>query len=134
MKLKALVCGAALMIISGQVMAGMVVVAGSGSDIPKLTQEQVKDVFLGKNKNIKGLDMPDGSSIRNQFIEKVIGKSESQFKAYWSQKIFSGKGVPPKIVETSAEAKQMVNKYTNSIGYMDSSQVDASVKVVYTVN
>jgi len=62
----------------------------------------------------------------------VTGKSDSQLQAYWSRLVFTGKGKPPKTIGSSALIKSQVASRANAIAYIDSSEVDDSVKVVFT--
>jgi len=54
-------------------------------------------------------------------------------KAYWSKMIFSGKAAPPAVFDNDAAVKSWVASNTDGIGYIDSSQVDVSVKVILTI-
>lgn len=131
--LKSLIGAAALLFASGQAMAGVVVVVSSNSDISSMSGKDVKAAYLGKGKKFNTIALPEDSATHNGFMSKVVGKSDSQFKAYWSKKIFSGKGVPPKVVDNAAAVKRAVAGSTKAIGYIDSSELDNSVKVVYRV-
>ena len=51
-------------------------------------------------------------------------------RAIWQQNIFSGNGLPPKIVSPDSAMKHLVASNRNAIGYILASQVDASVKVI----
>lgn len=121
------------LIFSGGTMAETVVIAGANSDVSSLSSAEVKKIYLGKNKSVHAVDQSKGSELRQDFLSKVVGKSEGQFKAYWSKKIFSGKGIPPKILANSYAVKSKVSSSAGTIGYIDSKDVDATVKVVYTV-
>ncbi|QSX28536.1 MULTISPECIES: type 2 periplasmic-binding domain-containing protein [Shewanella] len=110
-----------------------VVVHPSNNDT--LTSADISRIYLGKLKSFPGgspvvpLDLKEGSDIRSQFVDKVLNKSESQLKAYWSKLVFSGQGQPPKVVE-NAEVLGLIAANPNMIGFMDAAAVDASVKVV----
>lgn len=118
---------------SSQVMAEIAVIVNSGSEISSLSSSEVKALYLGKSKQLKAFDQAKGSGIRKNFMDEVVGKSESQFNAYWSKRIFSGKGSPPKLLDNDEAVKSLVSSSDKAIGYIDSSAVDGSVKVVYTV-
>ncbi|SMF55111.1 hypothetical protein SAMN02745866_03535 [Alteromonadaceae bacterium Bs31] len=102
-----------------------------------LDKDSIGKIFLGKAKSFPGgesvlpVNQKEGSDIRTGFDETVLGKSSSQIKAYWSKLMFTGKGQPPKEV-SSAEVKSLVAGNPATIGYIDASEVDASVKVVFT--
>ncbi len=116
--------------------AQVAVVVGAKSDIGALTADQVSGIYLGKSDKFPNgntalpLDQNSGSPVRGNFYDKVTGKSEAQVKAAWSRLVFSGKGTPPKEVANSAEVKKLVAANPNTIGYIEKSAVDSSVKVV----
>ncbi len=101
-----------------------------------ITKDDIASIYLGKTKTFPGgknaipLDRTEGSASRVEFVSKVIDKDEAQMKAYWSRLIFTGKGVPPKVVESDAEVKEMVSRNPDTIGFIDAAGADASVKVV----
>lgn len=72
-------------------------------------------------------------SVRHQFDEKVLGKSSSQLKAYWSKLVFTGKGTPPPELGNSAEAAAKVAAEPSAIAYVDKAAVKDGVKVVFTL-
>ncbi|MBC8008396.1 MAG: phosphate ABC transporter substrate-binding protein [Prolixibacteraceae bacterium] len=76
------------------------------------------------------VDQIEGSETRAMFYAKVVGKSQATVRALWQQIIFSGNGLPPRIVSPDAAMKRLVATNRNAIGYILSSQVDASVKVI----
>jgi ABC-type phosphate transport system substrate-binding protein len=117
--------------------AEVVLIVSNKSSVPALRVEQVSDIFLGRVGSFPSpggaavpLDQPEDSSIRLEFYAKTTGKSPSLLRAYWSRLIFTGKGQPPKEVGNSAAIKKLVAGHPNLIGYVDSSAVDDSVKVV----
>jgi len=118
--------------------AQVAVVVGAKSDISTLTSDQVSSIFLGKSDKFPNgntalpLDQVAGSDIRTKFYDKVTGKSEAQVKSAWSRLVFSGKGTPPKEVASAAEVKKLVSSNPNTIGYIEKSAIDSSVKVVLT--
>lgn len=135
MKTKAFIFSAAVLLISGQCFAQLTLVVNP-ANTNNLTEKDVQRIFLGKEKKF-----PDGSetlpvnqvadnSLRKSFDEDVLGRNSSQVSAYWSKLVFTGKGIPPKEVSTDAEVIDLVSKNPSVIGYIDSSSVTDSVKVV----
>jgi ABC-type phosphate transport system substrate-binding protein len=104
----------------------------------KITKDDIQKLYLAKTKTFPGggnatpIDQTEGAAIRVEFISKVIDKDEAQMKAYWSRLIFTGKGVPPKVVANDAEVKAIVKKDPSAIGFIDVISVDDGVKVVST--
>jgi len=108
------------------------------SNSAALDEATVKKIFLGKIKSFPGggpavpISRNEGSASRAEFDKNVLGKSSSQIKAYWSKLVFTGKGTPPKEVDNDEEVKTLVSSNPNIIGYLDSAQVDDSVKVIFS--
>jgi len=106
------------------------------SNASKIDNKQVQRIFLGKDKKF-----PDGSEAipvnltqdnanRAIFDESLLERSSSQVSAYWAKLVFTGKGIPPKEVSTDADVIALVSANPNVIGYVDSSSVNDSVKIV----
>lgn len=101
----------------------------------QLDKDEITKIFLGK-----AHAFPDGntaipvnltaSETRSEFDSTVLGRSSSQINAYWSKAIFTGAGNPPQEVATESELLKLVANNPNVIGYVDSSLVDDSVKVI----
>ena len=119
--------------------AEVAVIVHPSASVASMTDDEVSRLFLGKSNNFPGggqavpINQDEGSAIREKFNEAVCKKNASQYKAYWSQLVFTGKGTPPKDSGKDAAIKALVAANPNMIGYVDSSAVDASVKVVYKV-
>ncbi len=107
------------------------------SNSSTLDKTAISKIFLGKTKSFPGgesvlpVNQKEGSPIRTEFDKKVLEKSSSQIKAYWSKLMFTGKGQPPKEV-SAADVKALVAENPATIGYVDALTVDSSVKVIYT--
>lgn len=134
--MKALIAAAALGVCSAS-FAEVAVIVHPSAGIDSLTEDDVARLFLGKAKSFPNgtqavpVNQDEGSPVREMFNEGVTKKNASQYKAYWSQLVFTGKGTPPKDVGGNAEVKSLIAANPNMIGYVDSSAVDGSVKVVY---
>ncbi len=98
----------------------------------------ISKVFLGKAKSLPSgqkivpINLEQGDPIREEFNDKVLNKSESQLKSYWSKLIFTGKGQPPKDVGSEADVIKLVADNPNIIGYVSPGAVTAGVKVLAT--
>jgi len=103
------------------------------------TTGELSKVFLGKANALGGggalvpVDQPEGNATRVSFYEKVCNKNAAQLNAYWSRLIFTGQGQPPKVVDGGdAAVVDAVSKSADAIGYVSSTAVTASVKVLAT--
>ena len=99
----------------------------------------IRRLYLGKEKSLAGanvtfaLDVDEKSPVRAAFLTKVIEKSETELRQYWSRLIFTGKATPPRNIGGDAAVKDFVARNQDSVGIIDSALVDATVKVLVTV-
>lgn len=104
----------------------------------KINESVLQDLFLGKTDQLPGtkkllvVDQAPGP-VRDEFLQNLIKKPDSQVRAYWAQLVFTGRGRPPKRVLDDDEVKLLVSDNPSVIGYIDAGSVDASVKVLYMV-
>lgn len=116
-----------------QVDAVSVIVHPSNAD--SLDQKTVARIFQGKVKSFPSggqvvpINQVESSAATESFNAKVLNKSASQMKAYWSKLVFTGKGQPPKEVANDAEVIALIAANPNMIGYIEGAG-DGSVKVV----
>ena len=116
--------------------ADVVAVVGAHSPIGALSQAEIADVFLGRLKKLPNgmlavpLDQAEGSPIRDEFYERMVGKSPAQLKAFWSKLIFTGRGRPPKALADHTEVLQAVRANPAAIGYVDRRYADATVRIL----
>lgn len=134
MKILTFFCVMLMSCFSVQVIAEVAVITHP-SNAAALTSDDVQRLFLGKSKSFPGgaeatpvSNKNDG--VREQFNQALLGKNESQIKAYWSQLVFTGKGTPPKELDNDEAVKQFVANNPSAIGYIDAAKVDGSVKVI----
>lgn len=97
------------------------------------TQADVSNIFLGKDKSMKGVDHKDWSATKDTFYTAVTNKSESQLKSYWSGLVFTGKGQPSPSVAGDSDVIARVSGDADAIGYVDAAAVNDSVKVLFTL-
>jgi ABC-type phosphate transport system substrate-binding protein len=121
-----------LLMLASPLWAGSVIInpadAGAG-----LTEGQAKKVYLGKSKKLPSgakalpVDLAGGSPVRDQFLNTVVGKSESQYKSFWAKRVFTGKGSAPAEKASDAEVKAFVSSTPGAVGYIDSGSLDGTV-------
>jgi ABC-type phosphate transport system substrate-binding protein len=132
--LAALVLTAAMLGVNPVWSAGAIIVHPSNPNT--LSKSDVVRLFLGKlsrypdGSDAIPIEQKDSSSMYAEFVTNVLNKSTQQLKAYWAKQLFTGKGKPPKVVESSADVIKLVAENPALIGYVESGMVDASVKVM----
>jgi ABC-type phosphate transport system substrate-binding protein len=111
----------------------IVVVVNPKNPATRMFSEQASQFFLGKSTMFVPLDQAEKSPIRAEFYQKISGKDISQVKAAWAKIVFTGKGVAPAEMHSTAEVKKAIVADINAIGYIEKSAVDDSVKVILTL-
>jgi hypothetical protein len=114
---------------SSVALAGEIVAVMAPGAAP-LTKDQVSNVYIGRSKEFKPLDLPASSPLRAAFYRKATDRDLIQVRAVWARVMFTGEGQPPKEVADEAAVKKAVAADPKVIGYIDKSSVDSSVKVV----
>ncbi|WP_299265798.1 phosphate ABC transporter substrate-binding protein [uncultured Psychrosphaera sp.] len=106
------------------------------SNASALDSSAISRIFLGKLKSFDGggqavpINQESSMAATDEFNSKVLNKSGSQLKSYWSKLVFTGKGTPPKVVANDAEVISLISANPNLIGYIDATAVTGTVKVI----
>lgn len=134
--MKIIIIIAALLLSSpGFAATAIIVNSANGAEV---SMRDVKKIFLGKigsfsdGNNAIPMTLSEGDDTRTRFNSEVLGKNEGQYIAYWSKMVFTGNGVPPQEVSSMEELKAEVSKNPSTIGFIDESLVDDSVRVIGT--
>jgi len=116
--------------------ADVVPVVSARSAVRALSRNELADIFLGRRARFPDgsaaipIDQPEGSQARAQFYGHYADMTPAQLKAFWSKIIFTGRGQPPQAVIGARQARRLIAANPDAIGYIDRSQVDASVRIV----
>ncbi|MDB5817443.1 MAG: hypothetical protein JWQ11_1083 [Rhizobacter sp.] len=119
-------------VIKAAIAGDIVVIVNPGAAVPN--KAQVADVFLGKSQSYVPLDQGDASPLRSEFYRLATGRDLAQVKSAWSRIVFTGKGQPPRELPDAAAVKRAVSADLKAIGYIDRSDLDASVKAALALN
>lgn len=117
--------------------ANLAVVMSAKSSVEKLSRRQVKKLFLGKSKKLPSggvatvLDHQNSYAAREAFYKDVIGKHGSKLETYWSKLKFTGKGQPPKQVESVTELVTALTNDQNAISYLKKEDITGDLKIVF---
>lgn len=96
----------------------------------------LRNAFLKKTtewssgKVIRPLDLGGHAGVRDRFVRTVLKKTPSQLRNYWNQRIFSGKGVPPPVVDSTAAVIAFVLANAGAVGYLPADAHPGDAKVV----
>lgn len=100
-----------------------------------ITVEQIRDIYLQKRRSIGDqkiipLNLVGQEPSRLAFESAVIGMGRDRLNAYWVKQHFQGNSPP--ITQPSPESiNAFVQNVDGAIGYIPSSMVDNSLRVIY---
>lgn len=126
--------------VGGLAQADLVVVVNARSGMAVMTRNEVVNLFFGRSRQFfNGLealpvDFTDGHPQRARFYQELVGRDIAQVDAYWSRQVFSGRMQPLPRVTSAEEVLRWVVSHPGGIGYLDSSMVDARVRVVHELS
>lgn len=100
-----------------------------------LTSHQIRDIFLQKrhmigDQKIIPINLLGQDDARSTFESAILKMDRDKLNVYWVKQHFQG--VVPPLTQPSFESiKVFVQNVEGSMGYVPSTFVDSSVKVVY---
>lgn len=136
---QASLCSLLIMLSFSQVANAEISVVVNSENSDDLDKEKIRRIFLGKSKSfangnkVETFDLPEGNRTREEFRELVLRKSDARLSSHWARMLFSSKAQPPKVLADADAIKEVVSSNPNAIAYMDSADVDASVKVIFKI-
>ena len=128
--MKKLLSALALLSCATLAQAEVAVIVNAGASAAP-SQADVANIFLGKDKSLKGVDQAAWNPTQEKFYAGVANKNESQLKSYWSGLVFTGKGQPLPTVADDAAVVAKVGAEADAIGYVDAAAVTDKVKVLF---
>lgn len=126
------------LLIIGNSLAATVVVVSPSVSAP-LSDMDVKQLFLGKTKTFSDgmpaipVNQKIGSKPREHLLRNLLNITENQYRSYWTRRLFTGAGVPPKEVDSDQQVIKLIEENPDIVGYIDAENVTNTVKVVLTI-
>jgi ABC-type phosphate transport system substrate-binding protein len=114
-----------------------VVIVHPSNPVARLDKKTIADAFLKKRtrwgdagKPILPVDQDKRSVIRRKFTEDILGRNLNAVRTYWIQLVFSGRGVPPREVDSDADVVTFVLEHPGAIGYVSATTDVRTARVV----
>ena len=127
------------MLISCAATAEIVIIGHPDSITGVLDTQSVKKLFLGERKSFPSghhavpVNHVAGSPDRKEFFLSVLRMGESSHNRHWKQKLSKGAGYSPDELSSHEEVLETIANTPGSIGYIDASLVNDTVKVLLTI-
>lgn len=93
----------------------------SNVDPSDASPENLNSLFLGNKRHwsdgsLVKLAVLASSNVQSPFLKAVTDRSPSQYWAYWRNRVFSGRGVMPKIFHSEEEMLEYLKNEKGAIG------------------
>jgi ABC-type phosphate transport system substrate-binding protein len=112
------------------------IIVNPKNPIASIDRTLLRNAFLKKESLWKGgetirpVGVSSKFSARDRFVRSVLKKTPAQLKTYWTQQIFSGKGVPPPEADSAADVVRYVLAHPGAIGFVPADVDSRTAKVV----
>jgi len=113
------------------------IVVNQENSVDNLTMKDLRTVFLGERshwangRRITLVMMEPGQPERKAMLREIYRMSETDFNRHFLQGLFTGEVfVSPKTLATPVGVRKFIFNVPGAIGYVRSSDVDSTVKVI----
>jgi len=112
------------------------VIVNNSNTVSSLTSKEVSDLFLKKKTKwpsgtvVVPVDLSSGSSVRENFSQKIHGKSTTAIRSFWQQAAFAGTASAPVEKSVDDDVIAFVKKTPGAIGYVSSTAALNGVKTI----
>jgi len=110
-----------------------IVVITNAKNTEVIKAVSVRQIFLAKIQTFPSgaMAFPVESAVsQKEFSEKFLQMTPESLNAYWARLLFTGEAKPLKKLASDDDVIKFVLDHPNAIGYIDSTKVTSSVKVV----
>lgn len=103
---------------------GFKIIVHPSNPTSSMAADEVSGLFLKKTKKwdhgpaVTPVDHQDSSPVRVRFSTAIHDRPVSAVEAYWQQKVFSGRGVPPPKEASDGAVIAFVQANPGAIGYV----------------
>lgn len=118
--------------------AAVYVVVNEANRSINIDRDELAAFFLGKRRTFPNgeialvVERGKQSDVRAEFFFALNKMSLSRINAYWSRLTFSGRIIPPSVVEQDDDLLQVIATNSNAISYVDFIPKNPKVSIVYT--
>jgi hypothetical protein len=116
------------------------VIVNKSVNLESLDAAAIKAIYMGRRNEFPGgqpvvaLDTNEENRLFEKFYKNVLYKNVSDINSYWSRKMFTGGGSPPRQIDSKEELIEMVANNPKFIAYVEGEVNSDKVKVVFSTN
>lgn len=116
----------------------LAVIVSKDSTIDIITKKELSKIFLVKTKRLPNGEKSiviesTNKEYQSKFYKSISSKNEKQLKKYWAKMIFTGRGQPPKKMNSINELILFIKNNKNAISYIPFNYVNSDVKTVMEI-
>ncbi len=115
--------------------AQITVIANNNVKGSEFSAADLRDVFSGNSSTLKGgstvspILLKQGTT-HEEFLSRIIGKSDTAFRAGWRSLVFSGQGSMPRMLDSESAIVEYVAHTPGAIGYISRATPHEGVKTL----
>ncbi len=104
--------------------SGYVVIVHPTNPVRAISRAFLRDAFLknttrwGDGAAIRPVDLARSFPVYDEFSREILNKTPEQLRDYWSQFIYTGKGVPPPELRSETAMIVYVLRNPGAVGYL----------------
>jgi len=107
----------------------------TNKQMKSLTRAEIKAIFLKKmifveDVKVVPINLQARNRLRNKFEKELLHMSFTRLKKYWTKEHYLGHRAPLSM-KSQASIKAFVTKVDGAVGYIDATNIDKTIKVIY---
>ncbi len=116
--------------------AEVIIIVNHSNSVSSMKRSMISRLFLkkktkwGNGEKVEPVDLTSSNAVREKFSEKILRKSVRNVESHWIAQTVTGGHFAPKIVDSADAVKRHVADNAGGIGYIDSNELDDSVKKI----
>jgi ABC-type phosphate transport system substrate-binding protein len=110
------------------------VIINAKNPVGVVDREFLSDVFLKRvsqwqtSESVSPVDLRGESQVRQAFSMSILKRPVAAIRSYWTQRIFSGREIPPPELESEDAVGRYVANHPGAVGYIAAGGLPAGTK------
>ena len=114
---------------------GYVVIVNAKLGVTNLSRQELREIYNGdktfwKNgQRVRAARLGDSDPLTVEFLQANLNESATQFLQAWRHKLFSGRALPPRKIDSPVELMSFVEQSDGAIGFLQANKPITSKSV-----